>query len=108
MQEAFLKQFFSAMKCGFCGQTYGVENVNILGHQEELWFLSIVCIHCQTQGLVAAVVQEGKTGEAITDLREVEYAKFAQGEVVGIDDVLDVHNFLKDFKGDFLRLFSQR
>lgn len=108
MEEAFLKRLFSTVKCGLCGQSYEAENINILGHQKELWFLNVACTHCQTQGLIAAVVKQGIIGEVITDLVEQEYAKFAQGETVGIDDVLDMHNSLKDFQGDLLDLFSER
>jgi hypothetical protein len=42
----------------------------------------------------------------ITDLTEWEYAKFREMAVVGADDVLDLHSFLKDFNGDFSALFS--
>ena len=46
--------------------------------------------------------------EAITDLTEVELDKFEGVDGVGADDVLDMHSFLKDFDGNFPRLFRQR
>jgi hypothetical protein len=58
--------------------------------------------------LVAAVVKEGTPTEVITDLTEEELAEFALGEAVGIDDVLDIHNLLKDFEGDVSNLFTEK
>jgi len=37
---------------------------------------------------------------------EGEYDKFSEMAAVVADDVLDLHNFLKEFNGDFSRLFS--
>jgi hypothetical protein len=56
---------------------------------------------------VAAVIKEGKPPELVTDLTEEEYAKFRDVEMVCADDILDIHNFLKAFDGDFWHLFSE-
>jgi len=56
---------------------------------------------------MAAVINEGRLPELVTDLTEEEYARFCPLVVVVADDVLDVHNFLRDFDGDFSRLFSK-
>jgi len=85
-----------------------VQNIDILGQEEELWFISVVCIHCQTRGLVAAVVQEAEEDEVVTDLTEDEYEKFAQFEAVGIDDVLDMCNLLNGFDGSLPDLFAKK
>jgi hypothetical protein len=58
--------------------------------------------------LIAAVVQEGNITEVITDLTEAERERFDDSEVVGVDDVLEMHNFLKEFNGDFANLFSEK
>ncbi|MFC1926719.1 hypothetical protein ACFLWV_03090 [Chloroflexota bacterium] len=108
MNEAFLRQVFSELKCSVCGQRYDVQNIDVLGQEEELWFISVVCSHCQTRGLVAAVVQEAEEDELVTDLTEAEDAKFAQVEAVGIDDVLDMCNLLKSFDGSLLDLFAKK
>lgn len=107
MREAFLKRVFSMIKCSVCDQRYEAANIKILGHEDELWFLSAFCSSCRTQCLIAAVVKEGDTAEVIIELTEAEYAKFAQSGAVGVDDVLDMHNFLKEFNGNFADLFSK-
>ncbi|MEE9400538.1 MAG: hypothetical protein V3V32_00815 [Dehalococcoidia bacterium] len=108
MREAFLKRLFSKVNCGVCGQKYDVSNIKILDQEDGLWVLSVYCSSCGTQGLIAAVVQEGNITEVITDLTEAERERFDDSEVVGVDDVLEMHNFLKEFDGDFANLFSEK
>ena len=107
MRESFLKRLFSKVDCGVCGQRYDVSNIKVLDHEDGLWFLSVFCGSCGTQGLMAAVVREGNIAEVITDLTEAESDRFADSETVGEDDVLNMHRFLKKFGGDFASLFSK-
>ena len=108
MEEKLIKRFMTSIKCSVCGQHYEVDNVRVLGHQEDLWFLSVCCSACQTQSLVAAVIKEGKAPKVTTDLTEAELDKFKEMEKLTADEALDIHSFLKDFDGDFSRLFSQK
>jgi len=95
-------------KCGTCGQPYTTDNVEIVGHEEDLWFISLTCRSCRSRGLVAAMIREQKQPALITDLTEKEVAKAAYQEPVVADDVLDMHEFLADFDGDFVSLFERR
>jgi len=108
MEEKLIKRFMTSIKCSVCGQRYDVDNVNVLGHQEDLWFLSVFCPACQTQCLVAAVIKEGKAPKVATDLTEAELDKFKKIDKLTADEALDMHSFLKDFDGDFSRLFCQK
>jgi len=97
----------ASIKCGVCGQRYEVDNIDVLGHHEDLWFLRALCPACHARCLVAAVIREGRVPEVITDLTKAELDKFRSMSGVTTDDVLDMHNFLKVFDGDLSRLFSQ-
>ena len=108
MEEKLIKKFMTSIKCSVCHQHYETDNVKVLGHQEDLWFLSVFCPACRTQCLVAAVVKEGKAPRAITDLTEVELDKFKRMDKITADELLDMHSFLKDFDGNFSRLFNQK
>ena len=108
MNEAQIKKILASMKCGICGQKYEGSNIKILGHRDELWFLSVFCQSCCSQGLVAAVVKEGRDTELITDLKPEELSRFKDRDGIQADDVLDVHQFLKTFDGDIASLFSTK
>jgi hypothetical protein len=107
VKENVIKQVMASLKCGVCRQHYEPDNVTVLGHQEDLWFLKVFCPACRTQYLVAAVIKEGEAPEVITDLTEAELEKFKNAVGLTADEVLDMHNFLKDFDGDFSRLFGR-
>ncbi len=105
MDEKFIKKLLSTMKCGMCGNHYSSGNLNILGHKEDLWFLSVFCPSCKSQGLVAAVVREGKAAEALTELTQEEQKKLSTP--LSSDDLIDMHAFLTDFNGNFSSLFGK-
>lgn len=108
MDDKFIKKLLSNIKCGVCGQHYEPTHVSVLGHRENMWFLSVFCPGCQSQGLIAAVIKEGKAAELVTELSEVEHSKLAASPPIGADDVLDMHTFLKKFSGDFSSLFPEK
>ena len=107
MEEGLIKRLLASIKCGVCGQGYEVDNIDVLGHHEDLWFLSALCPACHARCLVAAVIREGRVPEVTTDLTKAELDRFRNMSGVTTDDVLDMHNFLKGFDGDLSRLFSQ-
>ena len=105
MEEGLIKRLMASMKCESCGQHYEVYNIDVLGHREDLWFLRVHCSACHTQCLVAAIVKENRMSEVVTDLSEIELDKFKDNVIV-TDDVLNMHNFLKNFDGNFSRLLG--
>jgi len=105
MKERDIRHLVSHLKCSVCGQRYDKDNVNVLGHEHDLWFLKVFCPACQSHGLVATLVKERKP--PLSDLTEAERLKFRCSPPVGWDDLLDMHNLLKDFQGETSELLSQ-
>lgn len=108
MEEALIKKLLASLECGVCKQRYQGDNINVLDHHDNLWFLSAYCPACHSRCLVAAVIEPGKEPEVATDLTEAELDEFLGVSRVSVDDVLDMHCFLKDFDSDFTRLFQPR
>jgi len=107
MDDSLIKKLISSIKCGSCGQHYEEARIDVIEHSEELWFLKVVCASCHVGCLVAAIIREDSKPEIITDLTEAELDRFKDMSGVGEDDLLEMHNFLKEFDGDFPRLFRQ-
>ncbi len=114
--EQIVKRLMTTVKCTVCGSKYESDKVNVLGHQEELWFLTVTCSNCHTQGLVAALIKgAGESEPATASIAGVE-SDSASPEPkvtpekapakVTADDVLDMHSFLDGFDGDFRGLFT--
>ena len=107
MDERFIKDLISTMKCGVCGRRYETANVDILGHRDDLWFLSVFCPQCHTQGLMAATIKKCKASEIVTDLTDEEYLRFANNPPVEADEVLEMYEFLENFKGNISTLLPR-
>lgn len=106
-------------RCGLCQRQYTVTNFAIIGHREHLWMVSVQCEGCQHQGFITAVVEgHGIEGHGIEEQRHVPPASRAEffsteneaaaSKPVTVDDLLDIHDFLDDFNGDFAGLFERR
>ena len=108
LNESVIKKLISSIKCTICGQRYDEDGIKILGHKEDLWFLDVSCSACHNQCLVAAAIKEERAPEVITDLTEAELEKFRNADVLTANEVLDMHNFLADFEGNFSVLFSHK
>jgi len=107
VDESGIKEMMTSAKCSGCGQRYEIENIEVLGHHEDMWFLSVFCVACRAQYLVTAVIDGEGAPETVTDLSAAELEKFRDAESLKFDEVLDMHSFLKKFDGDFSRLFSE-
>ena len=106
-EEGLIKSLIALVKCGTCGQHYKVNNVSIIGHNRDLWYLKVLCSVCHTQSLVAIVISEDGFLESVTDLTDAEMEKFRGAGALIADDMLDMHNYLKEFSGDVTQLLNQ-
>jgi len=108
-------------RCGVCHRLYEPEDVHVLSRKPDFWMMLVQCTDCQAKSFVAAVMKDGDPKEARLALRELtELAESgtvtveaeARDEViieqdpVTASDVLDMHEFLNEFDGDFKKLFS--
>src|SRR5262245_46838013 len=115
--DSLVRQLMNAVRCSTCGASYQAGDVNVLGHQDELWFLTVACPDCHTQGLVAALVR-GSSAEALVErqaaasppaeLTTPDDARSRPSAPVSDADVADMHEFLRGFKGDLAALLAGR
>lgn len=107
MEEPTIKKLMTSAKCSGCGQRYEAENIEVIGHYNNLWFMRVFCLACRAHYLVTAMVDDEVAGEKVTDLSVAEMEKFREAGGLKSDEILDMHDFLKEFDGDFLQLFSE-
>lgn len=107
MNERLIKKLIATVKCSICGKSYEIDNIEILGHQDETWFLNIFCPTCDKESFVTAIIKKEKAQDIMSDLVAKERIASIPDSAISSDDLVELHNFLKDFNGDFLKLFSQ-
>lgn len=107
MDDSLIKRMITSIKCGSCGQNYTEDHIEVIEHRDELWLMKVVCGSCHVRCLVAAIIREDAKPAVITDLTEAELDKFKSMDSIEEEDLLAMHTFLKDFDGNFPRLFRE-
>lgn len=104
MDEEYIRKRLTHIRCAYCGQQFTQDNIDLLEHEGDLWYFSVYCQSCKSKGIMTATMKNREVLEADAELTKAETGKFSTP--VCLDDVLDIHTFLKDFGGDFSALFS--
>jgi hypothetical protein len=104
-QERLLRQLVGTFRCEVCRCRFDGDHVRIAARHEQLWIISVRCRRCRHQQVFWVARNSDEDEAAITDLTDEEELRFAAMTPVTGDDILDVHQFLEAFDGDFKRLF---
>lgn len=107
-------------RCAVCHHTFAPDDIHIVSRKPDLWTMVVACAECNSRNFVAAVLGDGDAAQAQLALRRLSEQGPADpdaangmrnerpapaGDPVNVDDVLEMHGFLKQFNGDFQRLF---
>ena len=106
-------------RCSVCHHSFAPEDIHIVSRKPDLWTMVVGCNECNSRSFVAAVLGDGDPEQAQLALRKLSeqgsgidvddsdliLSEEPAGDPVTVDDVLDMHDFLKQFDGDFNRLF---
>jgi hypothetical protein len=107
-------------RCSVCHRGFEPDDVHVLSRKSDMWMLMVSCGECQARNFVAAVIGDGDAEEAQLALRRLgeEHVRTrtdiepedegVPGEPVSVDDVIEIHQFLQGFDGDFKALFRDR
>ena len=105
-------------RCSVCHRGFEPDDVHVLSRKSDMWMLMVSCGECQARNFVAAVIGDGDAEEAQLALRRLgeEHVRTRTdiepeddgepGEPVSVDDVIEIHQFLQGFDGDFKALLS--
>lgn len=99
--EHSLENIKPLIRCPVCQKKYEPGKVVLLSEDDRKTALHLTCEACGISSLV--FVSLGKMGAVsfgvLTDLEREEVKKFYGSDAVSADDALEVHRFLKDFRG---------
>ncbi|HEX6506891.1 MAG TPA: hypothetical protein VF221_04590 [Chloroflexota bacterium] len=105
-QERLLKQLISTYRCHVCRRTFERDHVRLAARHEQLWIVSVRCTLCRNQQVFWIALKHDEGESILRDVTRPEDDQVATAPPVTSDDVLDMHEFLREFNGDFERLFS--
>ena len=122
-REQRIKQLIlsAVTRCSECRRRYHLDDFAVIGHRDHLWMVTVICEGCRSQGFITAIVEDPaqllpdapdarpgrRSRPALTEFTADEEARFADAAPVDSLDLLDMHEFLADFDGDFKALFGK-
>jgi len=120
--EELIKNIQAMIKCPSCGSAYKKENINFLGQLGEAVLVQLSCYVCKMP-VMATIVTSG-TAREMPNAQELErYSKqlpklFSEirdkdsrkddkvDEKISSDEIIDMHEFLEGFDGNFDKEFK--
>ncbi|MGI8644002.1 MAG: hypothetical protein ACR2LS_07780 [Thermomicrobiales bacterium] len=107
-------------RCGVCHHEFVPDDIKVVSRRPAVWTMVVECDECHARSFVAAMLQDGDPSEArealqhLSEDRGFRFESSVGGNesviesapAIGTDDVLNMHEFLRDFEGDFAGLFS--
>ena len=110
-------------RCRVCHRTPSPDDIETVSKESDVWTMVVQCPDCHARSFVAAVLNEADADKAAVALRRMSEGEFSlelgEGEVeyleiedhppdepVSVDDVLEMHDYLDRFDGNFKRLFG--
>ena len=98
--------------CPLCGKAYSPDGIWLVQQHSRRWILTVQCNCCGTGSLIAVTVPHSAFPNVldsafispVVELTPAEVMQFAGSTSLNTDDVLDMHLFLQDYRGDFLGL----
>lgn len=104
----WLDGVFGTVQCGNCGATYGRDSIAVVGNRDEYWFVRCSCQSCGTQGLGVVIVKSVAGGPPSERTGAPVHAGAEAAALrLRVDDVLEAHEFLRDYVGDAHGLFER-
>lgn len=104
--QALIRQIAARVRCAVCGHHFGTSDIQIVGHREQIWAMRANCRECRTQALLLAVVEENSARPVYTDLAPTEWQRFKDGPPISVDDVIEMHQFIQTYDGDFSEILE--
>ena len=110
----WLRTQLTSCGCATCGRGYRAPDIRVLAERDGLFFIDLGCSSCGSKAVAIVTIElDGDGIQAdLGDLellprRTVEAPPDPLAEPVDADDVLAVHEFLRDFEGDLSDLVSR-
>lgn len=112
-------------RCAVCHREFQPDDITVIARKPRYWTMMVECDDCHARNFVAAMLGDGDQQEAQLALRrltesaiyELQHdqvpsiqseAPAVRGESISASDVVDMHEFLDQFDGDFQQLFRNR
>jgi hypothetical protein len=103
----FIRDRARFYNCPVCGRSLKGCDIQVLSHEEERFHLQVTCAQCQVTFIVVLAI----AGGGVEDIETVDVAAEEESaparEPISVDEILDLHLYLKNFQGTLKELIHQ-
>ena len=103
----FIRDRARFYNCPVCGRSLKGCDVQVLSHEEERFHLQVTCAQCSVTFIVVLAIAGGAVEEIEKVIPERDLEPVAAAEPITVDEILDLHLFLKNFQGTLTELIQQ-
>ena len=103
----FIRDRARFYNCPVCGRSLKGCDVQVLSHEEERFHLQVTCAQCQVTFIVVLAIAGGAVEEIETVTSQPVEEPVAAAEPISVDEILDLHLYLKSFQGTLRELIQQ-
>src|SRR5690349_21491234 len=106
----FIRDRARFYNCPVCGRSLKGCDIQVLSHEEERFHLQVTCAQCQVTFIVVLAIAGGAVEEVESVATPAALAApVAESELepISVDEILDVHLYLKTFQGTLKDLLHQ-
>ncbi len=93
------KHLKKTVQCNVCNAKFTDKNIKLLSVMNDEGIFQLTCNHCKNEIVVHVTINGGEQSEI--NIKQNNTA-------ISHNDVLDIHNFLQKFTGDFNKLFKNK
>jgi hypothetical protein len=104
----FIRDRARFYNCPVCGRSLKGCDVQVLSHENERFHLHVTCAQCQVTFIVVLAIAGGAVEEVESSSTPAAVeAPVAAPEPISVDEILDLHLYLKSFQGTLTELIHQ-
>ena len=103
----FIRDRARFYNCPVCGRSLKGCDVQVLSHEDERFHLQVTCAQCQVTFIVVLAIAGGAVDEIESALPGPIEEPVAAAEPISVDEILDLHLYLKTFQGTLTELIHQ-
>jgi hypothetical protein len=103
----FIRDRARFYNCPVCGRSLKGCDVHVLSHEEERFHLQVTCAQCQVTFIVVLAIAGGGVEEIESVAPEPVVEAAAAAEPISVDEILDLHLYLKNYQGTLKELIQQ-
>ena len=106
--RAIIKNIKTSVACPGCDSRFGNDDLAVVSAVDDRCIIVAQCPSCNSAVLITASLQQKKDGDADSaGTHHMHIHAMDEEATISSDDVVSIHELLKDFKGDLAALVGR-